>query len=160
MAQEKFQLTKEGIAKLKEELDNLIKVERPQVIEQLKAARAQGDLSENADYDAARKEQARIESRIQEINIILENADRIDTVSPKNTKAVSVGASVEILDLSENEKETYKIVGTVESDPMNGMISNKSPLGEALMGHAVNDVVTVKARVEYQVKILKIEFGK
>ena len=155
MAVEKIQLTKEGKAKLEQELDNLINVERPRNLEELKAARAQGDLSENADYDAARKEQARIEGRIQEIKAMLENAKIIET-SPKSDKVVSLGSLVTILDLSEDEEYQYRIVGSVESDPDNGLVSNASPLGLALLNHGVGEEVTVKVAREYKVRILKI----
>lgn len=155
MAIEKIQLTLEGKAKLEKELDTLINVERPKNIEDIQAARAQGDLSENADYDAARKEQARIEGRIQEIKNMLENAKIID-VTPTSSKVVSLGSTVTILDLSDNEEATYRIVGTVESDPDNGLISNSSPLGAALIGYGVGDEVVVKVAKEYRVRILSL----
>ncbi len=159
MANEKIELTKEGEAALKAELDNLINVERPEVIEQLQAARALGDLSENAEYDAARERQGQIEGRIKEIQAILQNA-KIISSKPRNTSTVSLGAKVDILDLSDNTEESYTIVGTVEANPMKGLISNASPLGVALIGHAVGDEVTVRVAKEYKVRILKIDFGK
>ena len=155
MAIEKIQLTLEGKAKLEKELDTLINVERPKNIEDIQAARAQGDLSENADYDAARTEQDRIEGRIQEIKNMLENAKIID-VTPTSSKVVSLGSTVTILDLSDNEEATYRIVGTVESDPDNGLISNSSPLGAALIVYGVGDEVVVKVAKEYRVRILSL----
>ena len=159
MPNEKIELTKEGEAALKAELDNLINVERPEVIEQLQAARALGDLSENAEYDAARERQGQIEGRIKEIQAILQNA-KIISAKPRNTSTVSLGAKVTFLDLAENEEETYTIVGTVEANPVKGLISNASPLGVALIGHSVGDEVTVRVNKEYKVRILKIDFGK
>ena len=155
MASEKIQLTLEGKAKLEKELDTLINVERPKNIEDIQAARAQGDLSENADYDAARKEQARIEGRIQEIKNMLENAKIIDN-APSSSKVVSLGSTVTIVDLSDGEEATYRIVGSVESDPDNGLISNASPLGAALIGYGVGDEVVVKVAKEYKVRIVSL----
>ncbi len=159
MPTERIELTKEGEAALKVELDDLINVKRPEVIEQLQAARALGDLSENAEYDAARERQGQIEGRIKEIQAILQNA-KIISEKPKNTSTVSLGAKVTILDLAENEEETYTIVGTVEANPIAGLISNASPLGSALIGHGVGDEVTIRVAKEYKVRILKIDFGK
>ena len=159
MPNERIELTKEGEAALKVELDELINVKRPEVIEQLQAARALGDLSENAEYDAARERQGQIEGRIKEIQAILQNA-KIISDKPKNTSNVSLGAKVTILDLSDNTEETYTIVGTVEANPAAGLISNASPLGSALISHSVGDEVTIRVAKEYKVRILKIDFGK
>ena len=159
MPNERIELTKEGEAALKVELDELINVKRPEVIEQRQAARALGDLSENAEYDAARERQGQIEGRIKEIQAILQNA-KIISDKPKNTSNVSLGAKVTILDLSDNTEETYTIVGTVEANPAAGLISNASPLGSALISHSVGDEVTIRVAKEYKVRILKIDFGK
>lgn len=156
---EKIELTKQGIEDLKAELDDLVNVKREQVLEQIKEAKALGDLSENAEYDAARERQGEIESRIKEIQTILQNA-KVISDKPRNTKAVCLGACVTILDLSDNSEETYKIVNTVEAKPFEGSISDESPLGKALINKSVNDVVRVKATPEYEVKVLKIEFAK
>lgn len=152
----KIELTQEGAEKLHKELRNLIDIERPRVIEQLTAARAQGDLSENADYDAARNSQAEIEARIKEIENILASA-RIINNSSKNEKVVSLGSTVEIKDLSDNTVATYKIVGTVEANSLKQWISNVSPLGHALIGKRVGDECVVRVAQEYKVLILKIE---
>lgn len=152
----KIELTQEGAEKLHKELRNLIDIERPRVIEQLTAARAQGDLSENADYDAARNSQAEIEARIKEIENILASA-RIINNSSKNEKVVSLGSTVEIKDLSDNTIATYKIVGTVEANSLKQWISNVSPLGHALIGKRVGDECVVRVAQEYKVLILKIE---
>ena len=156
MATEKIELTKEGEAKLTKELRHLIDIDRPEVLDQLAAARAQGDLSENADYDAARNKQAEVEARIKEIENILANAKIIEE-KKQTSKLVALGSTVEIKDLSDNTKATYTIVGTVESNPALGFVSNVSPLGKAIIGKRVGDVCTVKVAQEYQVEIVKIE---
>jgi len=156
MENEKVQLTREGYEKLKAELRNLIDIIRPEVIEQLAYARSLGDLSENADYDAAKARQADVEQRIRQLEDILSNASIVDDASG-TTKIVSFGRTVKILNLANKKEYTFKIVGTHETNPRDGTISNVSPLGEAIMGGRVNDKVTVKAPKSYQVQILKIE---
>ena len=156
MVDNKVILTKDGVKKLKEELRHLIDVERPEVIEQLTFARSQGDLSENADYDAARSRQAEVEGRIKQIEDILANAKIIDN-KPKNSKCVTIGSKVAIRDLSLNRENTYTIVGTVEANPFAGKISHDSLLGSALIGKQVGDLVTVKTANPYEVEILRIE---
>ena len=155
MGQTKIALTKSGYEKKEKELRELIDVIRPQVIEELKAARAQGDLSENADYDAARAKQAEVEGRITELENILQNAEIITEGSSKEKK-VRLGSTVEILDLSDNETATYRIVGSVEANPFQGSISNECALGAALIGAKANDIVHVKADTPYDVKVVKI----
>ncbi len=152
--EEKFYVTEEGLNDLKKELETLIHVTREEVIEELKAARAQGDLSENADYDAARDHQAKVESRIKELEHQIKNAEII--AETKKTNFVRIGSKVEIQELDTKNKITYKIVGSVEADPLNGLLSNVTPLAEAILDHKVNDVVTVKVEPPYDVKILKI----
>ncbi len=155
MEQEKVILTKSGKAKLEKELRELIDVVRPEVIEELKAARAQGDLSENADYDAARARQAEVEGRIKQIEDILVNAQVIEEST--SMKIVKLGSTVTLLDLSENEEVTYTLVGSVEANPIKGLISNECALGEAIFGKKVDDVVLVKAVAPYEVKIVAIK---
>ena len=140
--EEKFYVTEEGLNDLKKELDTLIHVTREEVIEELKAARAQGDLSENADYDAARDHQAKVEARIKELEHQIKNAEVI--TETKKTNFVRIGSTVEIQELDTKNKLTYKIVGSVEADPLNGLLSNVTPLAEAILDQRVNDVVTVK----------------
>ncbi|MBQ9425418.1 MAG: transcription elongation factor GreA [Erysipelotrichaceae bacterium] len=152
--EEKFYVTEEGLNDLKKELETLIHVTREEVIEELKAARAQGDLSENADYDAARDHQAKVESRIKELEHQIKNAEII--AESRKTNFVRIGSTVEIQELDTKHKITYKIVGSVEADPLNGLLSNVTPLAEAILDHKVNDVVTVKVDMPYDVKILKI----
>ena len=159
MDKDKVLLTKSGVEKLEEERDNLINVERPRVIEELQLARSQGDLSENADYDAARDKQAQIEQRIKEIEYMLQNAEIISE-EQMDLKVVKPGTTVTILDLSEKdaEPESYQIVGYTETDPLNGKISNESPLGMALLGHEVGDDVLVElADGEAKYKVLEIK---
>lgn len=153
---EKQKLTKAGYKKLKDELDNLLKNVNVENNRQLKEAREQGDLSENADYDAARGKQAEIQARIQEIEFILANAEVIEE-SKASTKKVGLGSTVTIKFVDNGKQASYMIVGSIESDPVNGKISNSCPLGEALNGHAVGDIVEVKAIKNYKVEIIKIE---
>ena len=159
MDKDKVLLTKSGVEKLEEERDNLINVERPRVIEELQLARSQGDLSENADYDAARDKQAQIEQRIKEIEYMLQNAEIISE-EQMDLNVVKPRTAVTLLDLSldDPEEEKYTIVGSFETDPVNGKISNESPLAKALIGHGVNEIVTVGVAEAYDVKIVDIEF--
>lgn len=157
---EKQQITQSGIKELEEELTRLIEVERPSVIEQLQFARAQGDLSENADYDAAKTRQAEIEGRIHRIQEVLSNAIVIEDTS--DSDIIGIASTIRIRRI-DNKKETiYQIVGTIEAKPNevkeNGVItiSNISPLGKALMGHHRGDVVSVNSPKPYSVKILEI----
>ena len=152
--EEKFYMTEEGLQDLKKELDELVNVTKNEVIEELKAARAQGDLSENADYDAARDRQAKVESRIKELEYQIKNVEIIS--SRKSTKTVRIGSTVELLELDTKEKVTYKIVGSVEADPLNGMLSNETPLAKAIIDSRVDDVCTVEVDNPYDVKIIKI----
>lgn len=152
---DKTHLTKEGYKKLEEELRHLIDVDREEVKAQLKEARAQGDLSENADYDAARARQAEVEGRITEIENILANSEII-AEKKGDSKKVGLGSTVEVEYLELGKKGTYTIVGSVESDPFQGKISNDCPLGTALIGKKEGDIIDVKGNKPYQVKILKL----
>lgn len=154
---EKTQLTKEGKKRLEQEYETLINVTRDEVKKQLEEARAQGDLSENADYDAARNRQAEVEGRIKEIENILANYVLIDEEGgKKKTNKIALGSTVTIRFLNNGREEQFMIVGTIESDPFNHKISNASPLGEALIGKTVGEIVEVKGKVNYQVEVLKI----
>ena len=150
----KILLTKEAIKELRDELKILIEIKRPEVIQEIKDARAQGDLSENAEYDAARDKQALIEDRILEIETTLENAQEIKT---HKKDIVSIGSIVVLKNKFSNEKETYSIVSTYETDPFENKISNKSPLASALIGKTKGDVVMVEAPIKYEVEILDIK---
>ena len=159
MADEKFLVTKEGLDELLKEQDNLIHVVRDEVIRELQEARAQGDLSENADYDAARDRQARVEARIRDLEAMIANAEIISEDKKAATKkTVSLGSTVTILDMSTNEEETYNIVGSIEADPLNGKLSNITPLATSLMGHKIGDVVEIETAEEpYQVKVIDLK---
>lgn len=150
-------LTQEGLDELKKELDNLINVRRPENIQAIKEARSLGDLSENADYDAARNEQAVIEGRIQTIEKMLEN---VSIITKTVTDKVALGTTVAIkyVDDDDEEEDEYKIVGSQEADPFESKISNESPIAKALLDHKVGDIVTVKSpNGSYQVEIKEIK---
>lgn len=155
MAEEKFYVTEEGLKELQNEYDNLVHVVRDEVIEDLKAARAQGDLSENADYDAARDKQAQVEARIKELEIMIRNAEIIS--EKKGTKYVRLGSTVTIQEMDTKEKSTFTIVGTVEADPLNGKVSNATPLAEAILEQKAGSIVTVNVDEPYEVKIVEIK---
>ncbi len=148
-------LTEEGLKDLKDELDNLINVRRPENIQSIKEARSLGDLSENADYDAAKNEQAQIEGRIKTIEKMLENVSVISDV-PKDI--VGLGSTVAIRYVDDDDEDQYKIVGSQEADPFDSKISNESPIALALLNHKVGDVVTVKSpNGDYEVEITEIK---
>lgn len=151
-----FEITKEGLQKLELELDELKDVKRPEVVKQLQEARAQGDLSENADYDAARDAQARIEARIKEIENILEN-HKIIRVASSDDK-VDTGKTVKINFIEKDKVAEYKLVGTIEANPALNVISNESPVGKAIMGLEVGEKVLVRLEngKSFHVEILKI----
>jgi transcription elongation factor GreA len=134
-------LTSEGIQKLRDELDYLITVRRPEVARQIADAKADGDVSENAGYDEAKNTQAFVEGRILTLRNILGNAKVINQNGHKDT--VDVGCTVTIRDVAYGDEETYVIVGSTEVDPGNGRISLKSPIGRALMGHRKGEQVEV-----------------
>ncbi len=151
---EKTKLTKAGYKKLEDELRYLIDVARDEVKRELAEARAQGDLSENADYDAARGKQAEVEARIKEIEAILNNADIL--VENSKSNKVGLGSVVSVKFIEMNKEAEYMIVASIESDPFNGKISSSCALGEALIGKAVGDIVEVKAIKPYKVEITRI----
>ena len=155
MSKEKdLYLTEEGLEEVKKELDELKLVKRPEIINALKDARAQGDLSENAEYDAARTEQAIVESRIKDLEAMLENAVVIQAV---NTDVVSIGTKVTLEYVDDDDTEEYSIVGSQEADPFTNKISNESPIAKAIMGLKVGSVVSVDSpNGKYDVKILAI----
>ena len=146
-------LTSEGLKKLEDELDELIVVKRKEVAQKIKEAREQGDLSENAEYDAAKDEQRDIEARIEEIEKILKNVEIVDE-DEVNTDSINIGCQVKILDIEFDEELTYKIVGSTEANSLKGKISNESPVGKALIGKKVGDMVRVETQmglIEYKV---------
>lgn len=149
-------LTSEGFLKLEEELDHLKKVERPEVIEAIKEARALGDLSENAEYSSARERQGKLEARIKEIEYTLERATIIEN---NNDGKVRVGSVITIkyLEDDDDEDEEYSIVGTNEADPFENKISNESPIAQAVMGKKVGDRVSVESpNGSFDIEIVKV----
>ena len=150
-------LTYTGLRALEAELEELKVVRRKEVAQKIKEAREQGDLSENAEYDAAKDEQRDIEARIEEIEKILKNADVVDEEEVDLDK-ISVGCTVLLYEEEFEEEVEYKIVGSTEANSLSGKISNESPLGKALLGKAVGDEIVVEAQagtMEY--KVLKID---
>ena len=143
MADKKVVLTYEGLQRMEEELENLKVVRRKEVAEKIKEARGQGDLSENAEYDAAKEEQADIEARIVVLEKMLRNAEVIDDNAQNDT--VTLGSRVELMDMEFDEKVEYTIVGSAESDPLSGRISNESPVGQGLLGHRKGETVVIDA---------------
>lgn len=149
-----FYVTEEGLKEIKKELDHLKLELRPAVINSLQEARALGDLSENAEYDAARNEQAVVENRIQELEAMVENAVLIKDVK---TDRVAIGTKVKIEYVDDKDTEVYSIVGSKEADPFTNKISNESPIATAIMGSKVGSVVTVESpNGKYDVKIIEI----
>ncbi len=152
-------MTKEGFNKLKEELERLKKIERPKNIQDIAEARAHGDLSENAEYSAAKERQSFIAGRMQELEYKIATAEVIDSSSFTSDKVV-FGATVSLLDLFKGENKKYKIVGEDEVDLKNGRISLASPVGKALIGSKVGDIVTIKAPAgdrEYEIQGISFE---
>ncbi len=150
-------LTYEGLRKLEDELQDLKVVKRKEVAQKIKEAREQGDLSENAEYDAAKDEQRDIEARIEELEKILKNAEVVDEEEVDLDK-INVGCKVKILDIEFNEELEYKVVGSTEANSLTGKISNESPVGRAIIGAKIGDVVTVETPAgELQYKILEIQ---
>lgn len=158
MAEKKNILTYEGLKALEDELQDLKVNKRREVADKIKEAREQGDLSENAEYDAAKDEQRDIELRIEEIDKILKNAEVV-VEEDVDVNVINVGSQVKLLDMEFDEEMEYKIVGSTEVDCLNGKISNESPVGLALIGAKVGDVVEVEVPsgdlVKY--KILEIQ---
>jgi transcription elongation factor GreA len=153
MPDKKTVLTYEGLKRLEDELQDLKVVRRKEVAAKIKEARGQGDLSENAEYDAAKEEQAEIEARISLLEKMLRNAEVIDE-DDKDQDSISIGSRVKILDIEYNDEIQYLIVGSTEADPIGGRISNESPLGLALLKRKVGETISVEApdgEIKYQI---------
>jgi len=135
-------LTDEGLKKLEQELEFLKTVRRKEVSEKIKVALSFGDLSENSEYDEAKNEQAKVEARIADIEVMLKNARIVDE-SELNNDVVNVLSKVKVYDQDFDEEVTYQIVGSTEADPMSGRISDESPIGHALLGHRTGETVEV-----------------
>ena len=150
-------LTYEGLKKYEEELQELKVVKRREVAQKIKEAREQGDLSENAEYDAAKDEQRDIEARIEELEKILKNAEVVDE-DEVDLGRINIGCKVKILDIEYNDELEYKIVGSTEANSLKGKISNESPVGKALIGTKVGDVINVETPAGvFQYKVLEIQ---
>ena len=155
MKGKKTLLTKEGLKELQDELDELINVKRPANLKAIKEARALGDLSENADYDAAKNDQAELEGRIKKIEKMLENYEIIEK---KTTDKVGLGSTVNIKYIDDDEVDEYKIVGSQEADPFESKISNESPIAKALLNKKVGDIVEVESpNGVYKIEITEIK---
>lgn len=152
----KFQMTLEGKKQLEDELENLLTVKRQEVIERIQIARGFGDLSENSEYDAARDEQATIEARIQSIEDMLQNAE---IITAQKSHVVQFGSTVTYKETKTGNKETYQIVGTAESNPLEGKISSDAPIARALEGKEKGDkmIVTLPNNKEIEIEILEIK---
>ena len=153
---DKFYMTKEGFDAAKKQLEYLTKVKRAEIVERIQEARSHGDLSENAEYDAARNEQASNEGEIAELEYKIRNAEIIE--ESEDNSLVHIGSVVTVYDEDMEERTVYTIMGTTEADAMKGIISNESPVGATLLRRKKGETVTVKApNGEYRLKILKIE---
>ena len=150
-------MTYEGLKKLEDELQDLKVNRRQEVAQKIREAREQGDLSENAEYDAAKDEQRDIEARIEELEKILKNAEVIDE-DDVAIDTISVGCCVTLLDVEFDDEMKFKIVGSTEANSLKGKISNESPVGKALIGKQVGDVITVETPAgSFQYKVLEIQ---
>ena len=156
MAEKQVFLTAEGLVKIEDELDNLKSVKRKEVAARIKVALSFGDISENSEYDQAKNEQAQLEERIAKLENMLRNAKIIDE-DEITTDKVSIGSRVVVKDLEFDEEMEYVLVGSAEADPYEGRISNESPLGSALIGHKIGEIIEVNVPdgvIKYE--ILKI----
>ena len=156
---EKEPITIQGFEKLKEELEELKKIKRPKIIEAIAEARGHGDLKENAEYHAAKEEQAKIESRVIEINDLIARANVIDVPKLEKKDNVIFGSTVYLINLDNNEKKTYKIVGKDEADIVKNYIYFRSPIGKALIGKKKSELITVKTPSgEKNFKITEVKY--
>ncbi len=152
----KILMTREGLENSKIELKELVNVTRNEVIREIQEARAQGDLSENADYDSARNRQAQVESRIKELENRIEKAEIIDQKHIGNT--VKIGAVVTLENMTTKKSKEYTIVGSVEANPFDNKISNEAPLAQAILGASKNDIIVINnVEKPYKVKIISIK---
>ena len=157
MQEKKNILTYEGLRKYEDELHDLKVVKRQEVAQKIKEAREQGDLSENAEYDAAKDEQRDIELRIEELEKLLKNAEVV-VEDEIDLEKISVGCQVKVLEMDEDEEMEFRIVGSTEANSLQNKISNESPVGHALLGKKVGDVVDVETQVGViQYKVLEIQ---
>ncbi|MGP1376649.1 MAG: transcription elongation factor GreA [Bulleidia sp.] len=151
----KIYVTEEGLKKLQDEYENLVHVVREEVKAELKEARSLGDLSENADYDAARDKQAQVEARIAELEGMLKNYELISTKG--GSKTVRIGSTVKLQFVDTHEEGTYQIVGSTEADPLNGKISNETQLAQAILDKKPGQTVEVNCKKPYAVVIVSVK---
>ncbi|MEK9638593.1 MAG: transcription elongation factor GreA [Pelagibacteraceae bacterium] len=156
---DKEPITVQGLEKLKLELDELKNVKRPQIVAAIAEARSHGDLKENAEYHAAKEQQAQMESRVIEINDIIARANVIDVTKVENNGNIIFGSTVTVKDLENNKEKTYKIVGKDEADISKNLIYFKSPIGKSLIGKSLGEMVTVETPSgEKTFEILNIQY--
>ncbi len=156
---ERIAMTSEGYERMKDEFENLKGVERPKIIEEVETARAHGDLSENAEYHAAREKLGYIQGRLQELEVKLSKAEIIDPKSMKGQEKIMFSATVKLMDVETDKKSVYQLVGEYEADVNAGKISVTSPIARALIGKKEGDLVTVKTpggAKEYEIE--KVEY--
>lgn len=153
-SKKEVKLTPDGYIEIENRLNKLREEDRPRIIQAIKEARAQGDLSENADYDAAREEQAKVEAEIKDLEYMVEHAVIIESAK---TGVVGLGSVVKIEYVGDDDTDEYKIVGSLEADPFDNKISDESPIGKALCGSKVGDIVSIESpNGSYEVKIISI----
>lgn len=153
-SKKEVKLTPDGYIEIENRLNKLREEDRPRIIQAIKEARAQGDLSENADYDAAREEQAKVEAEIKDLEYMVEHAVIIESAK---TGVVGLGSIVKIEYVGDDDTDEYKIVGSLEADPFDNKISDESPIGKALCGSKVGDIVSIESpNGSYEVKIISI----
>ena len=156
---DKEPITKEGLQKLKEELDNLKNIERPKIVAAIAEARSHGDLKENAEYHAAKEQQAKLEGRVLYINDLIARANVIDVTKLENSGKVIFGSTIKVKDLNTNKEIKYKLVGKDEADINRNLIYFKSPIGKALIGKNCDELVTVETPSgERNFEILKVDY--
>jgi len=159
MAEKRNLMTREGLVKLEEELDNLKVVARKEIAEKIKEAREQGDLSENAEYDAAKEEQRQIESRIEELEAILRNAEVADEAPADGSGRIGIGCRVVVYSFDLDKELDYKIVGSSEASILAGKISNESPIGKQLVGKKAGETVVVElpngGTTKYEIRLVE-----
>ena len=157
MAKEKSQISQKGYNKVLEELREAKTTRREEIAQKIKEAREQGDLSENAEYDAAKDEQRDIEARIEELEKLLKNVEVVDE-DEVNLDTINIGCQVHVIDLDEDEEMEFRIVGSTEANSLENKISNESPVGRALMGRTAGEIVDVETQAGViQYKILEIK---
>ena len=153
-SKKEVKLTPDGYIEIENRLNKLREEDRPRIIQAIKEARAQGDLSENADYDAAREDQAKVEAEIKDLEYMIEHAVIIESAK---TGVVGLGSVVKIEYVGDDDTDEYKIVGSLEADPFDNKISDESPIGKALCGSKVGDIVSIESpNGSYEVKIISI----